>query len=125
MSSVEELVATSPRLGLFGGTFDPIHLGHLHVARAAAAFARLDRVVLVPAARSPHKDDATVASGEDRLAYRCRWNATGSVGHWGHIHQRTNQYEAVLTLRPIDDAWKIAKIDLREQQRLESSPAKP
>ena len=65
---VPSLLASAPRLGLFGGTFDPVHVGHLHVARRAREHAALDAVVFVPAARSPHKDDGTVASGADRLA---------------------------------------------------------
>jgi len=56
------------RLGLLGGSFDPIHRGHLHAARAAQAAFELDRVVFVPAARPPHKPDIVLASGADRLA---------------------------------------------------------
>lgn len=43
------------RVGVFGGTFDPPHLGHLIVAQEVAEEARLDRVVWIPAFRSPHK----------------------------------------------------------------------
>jgi nicotinate-nucleotide adenylyltransferase len=43
------------RLALFGGAFDPIHNGHLAVARAAAGNFQLDRVLFLPAARPPHK----------------------------------------------------------------------
>jgi nicotinate-nucleotide adenylyltransferase len=43
------------RVALFGGAFDPIHNGHLAVARAAAGRFRLDRVLFIPAARPPHK----------------------------------------------------------------------
>ena len=46
------------RLGLFGGTFDPIHRGHLLVAQAATEEFQLDRVIFIPAARSPFKPDA-------------------------------------------------------------------
>ena len=56
------------RIGLFGGSFNPIHRGHLAIARAARASLGLDRVVLVPSARPPHKRDATLAPAEDRLA---------------------------------------------------------
>jgi len=52
---------------LFGGTFDPIHFGHLIVARAVAEQRGFDRVTLVPAARTPHKQGAS-ASAADRLA---------------------------------------------------------
>ena len=56
------------RLGVFGGTFDPPHVGHLAIALAALESARLDRVLFVPARRSPLKDRAPVAGVEDRLA---------------------------------------------------------
>jgi len=56
------------RLGLYGGAFDPVHCGHLAVARAALAQARLDRMVFVPAARSPLKEGGPWATGEERLA---------------------------------------------------------
>lgn len=46
------------------------------------------------------------------------WNVTGSVGHWGHFHQRTNQYEARLTIKPIDGAWKITNLELLQEKRL-------
>lgn len=55
------------RLGLFGGSFDPIHKGHLAAARAAQDAFDLDRVVFVPAARPPHKPDLELAPEADRL----------------------------------------------------------
>jgi nicotinate-nucleotide adenylyltransferase len=54
------------RLGLFGGSFDPIHTGHLHAARAARDSHALDRVVFVPAARPPHKSRRELESGVHR-----------------------------------------------------------
>lgn len=56
------------RLGVFGGSFDPVHLGHLLVAECCREQAGLDRVVFVPAAVPPHKRDRTLAPAEDRLA---------------------------------------------------------
>jgi nicotinate-nucleotide adenylyltransferase len=55
------------RIGLFGGTFDPIHHAHLAVARAAAERFALDKVLLIPAAAPPHKGSSS-ASYADRLA---------------------------------------------------------
>lgn len=52
---------------LFGGSFDPVHHGHLIVARAVAELRGFDRITLVPAAQSPHKRDAH-ASAAHRLA---------------------------------------------------------
>jgi len=54
------------RVGILGGSFDPVHAGHLHVARAAQRAFALDRVVFVPAARPPHKPGQLLASGLDR-----------------------------------------------------------
>jgi nicotinate-nucleotide adenylyltransferase len=54
------------RIGVVGGTFDPIHLGHIAMAEAAADCADLDEVFLVPAAMPPHKPGAA-APAEDRL----------------------------------------------------------
>ena len=54
------------RLALFGGTFDPIHNGHLAMAREAVRRCRLDRVLFVPANRPPHKASGTRAPYEDR-----------------------------------------------------------
>ena len=53
-------------LGIFGGTFDPIHNGHLAVARAAKAQLRLDRVVFVPVGTPPHKRWQPVTPAEHR-----------------------------------------------------------
>ncbi len=56
------------RIGIYGGTFDPIHRTHLDIARAARDTARLDTVVFVVAARPPHKRGDVYASAEDRFA---------------------------------------------------------
>jgi nicotinate-nucleotide adenylyltransferase len=55
------------KLGVVGGTFDPIHLGHVAMAEAGAACAGLDRVLLVPSGVPPHRGPAT-APAADRLA---------------------------------------------------------
>ncbi len=55
------------RIGLFGGSFNPVHLGHLLVARAAFEELDLARVVFIPAAQSPFKPDAELASSNERL----------------------------------------------------------
>jgi nicotinate-nucleotide adenylyltransferase len=56
------------RIGVFGGTFDPVHVGHLAIAEAALESAKLERVIFVPARRSPLKDREPTASAADRLA---------------------------------------------------------
>lgn len=54
------------KIALFGGTFDPVHNGHLAVAQAAADRFGLDRVLFIPSGRPPHKDREPQAAYEDR-----------------------------------------------------------
>jgi nicotinate-nucleotide adenylyltransferase len=54
------------RIGLFGGTFDPVHLGHLRAAENAREALGLDRVALVPSAVPPHRGEPATAAA-DRL----------------------------------------------------------
>src|SRR5262245_52448237 len=56
------------RVGLFGGSFDPVHWGHVRLAECCQQQAPLDRVVFVPAAQQPLKHHAPQASGADRVA---------------------------------------------------------
>jgi nicotinate-nucleotide adenylyltransferase len=55
-------------LGVFGGTFDPIHVAHLAVAEQAAEALGLERVLFIPAGEPPHKRAMAISSAEDRLA---------------------------------------------------------
>jgi len=55
------------RIGVFGGSFDPVHVGHLVVAEMAREQARLDRVLFVPAAIQPHKQQLELARAADRV----------------------------------------------------------
>src|SRR5471030_2876311 len=55
------------KIGLFGGSFDPVHLGHLLVAQAAVEELGLDRLFFIPAAQSPFKSENEIAPPEIRL----------------------------------------------------------
>jgi nicotinate-nucleotide adenylyltransferase len=55
------------KLGIFGGSFDPVHLGHLLVAQAAVEELGLDKLFFVPAAQSPFKTENKIAPAEIRL----------------------------------------------------------
>ncbi|MFN9367164.1 MAG: nicotinate-nucleotide adenylyltransferase [Planctomycetia bacterium] len=55
------------RIGIFGGSFNPVHVGHLIAAECAREQANLDRVVFVPAAIPPHKQDRSLAAAERRI----------------------------------------------------------
>ena len=55
-------------IGLFGGSFDPIHNGHLGLARKLIAHGILDKILFMPAATAPHKPQRACASSEHRLS---------------------------------------------------------
>ncbi len=59
------------QIGLFGGSFNPIHNGHLHLARSVREQLHLDGVLLMPTGEAPHKSSAEYAPAADRLAM-CR-----------------------------------------------------
>ena len=63
----ESSTAKRPRLGFFGGTFDPPHLGHVTLARLAMEHAKLDKLLLCPAHHAPLREETPLFSGKDRL----------------------------------------------------------
>ena len=54
----------------------------------------------------------------NRLTIASAWNVSGSVGHWGHVHQRSNGYRANLEISEIDGVWKLTGLEILEEQRL-------
>jgi hypothetical protein len=84
----------------------------LRVAKAGGAEARVKKVIVESA--QPAHVDGTAAD----FVVRTKWTIVGTVGHWGHIHQRVNSYEAVLTISPQAGAWKILQFDVLRQERL-------
>lgn len=101
-AELPEVARLASRLGVLGGSFDPPHRGHLHVAaRARAAFA-LDHVLLVPAARPPHKPDRILAGGAERLtmlAALCE--VEPFLSPWGVELERDGPSYTVDTLRTL------------------------
>lgn len=59
------------KIGIFGGTFDPMHLGHLRTVQEAAHLLALDRVLLIPSARPPHKHRPDMTAFSHRLEMTC------------------------------------------------------
>ena len=75
--SVETLRINFMRIGIFGGTFDPVHLGHLILAEQCRDQAKLDRVWFLPSAHPPHKADQLVT----RFEQRCEMVELAIAGH--------------------------------------------
>ncbi len=64
-------VSKALRIGVYGGTFDPVHKVHIRMGRAAMAHAQLDRVFFVVSASPPHKGEAVCAGARDRYDMLC------------------------------------------------------
>ena len=63
---------------------------------------------------------STELTGDDgnAIGVEARWNVMGSVGHWGHLHQRTNGYHALLRVSDVDGAWKLTGLEILTEERL-------
>jgi nicotinate-nucleotide adenylyltransferase len=103
--------ATRLRLGIFGGTFDPVHLGHLILAHDALEQARLDAVLFMPCARSPFKYRAPLAGDAARLAM-LRAALKGEPRFWlsrCEIERPAPSY-AIDTVQELADAFPRAEL---------------
>ena len=56
------------RIAVFGGSFDPVHTEHIRVAKAAIESLALDKLIVIPAHKPPHKPNKVMTSDEARLA---------------------------------------------------------
>ncbi len=94
------------RVGLYGGSFDPIHFGHLILAREAREQLGLDRVVFIPAGVSPFKLDAPPAGAEVRLEM-VRAAVTGEPGFEVSDLEvrREGASFAIQTVRELRERW--------------------
>jgi len=58
------------------------------------------------------------AKQKDGFTAEATWTVQGSVGHWGHIHQRSNRYQALLNIRVSEQQWKLQKMTVIQEERL-------
>ncbi|MDP6553189.1 MAG: hypothetical protein QGG71_00895, partial [Pirellulaceae bacterium] len=88
----------------------------LEMQEQGGAVSRVREVVIEEGGQPPSPIEATHdARG---FGFRCKWTVKGSVQHWGHLHSRTNQYVALFRVEPRDNAWKITKMEVLDEQRL-------
>lgn len=80
------------RTGVFGGTFNPVHNGHIHLARTYFDALRLDRMLVIPTCLPPHKPGEQLADGADRLAM-CRLAFDGLPRLRGERHRAAARAE--------------------------------
>ncbi len=59
-----------------------------------------------------------ILDADEGLAYKTNWIVKGEVGHWGHKHQRINEYNAIIKVRPVKGVWKMYDLDIIEEKRL-------
>ena len=64
------------------------------------------------------EDVEFVDKEENGLIFRTKWLVLGDVGHWGHIHKRTNKYDAFIKVKPVEGVWKMYDIDIVEEARI-------
>jgi hypothetical protein len=84
----------------------------LRVARAGGAEARVKSVEVMSAVAAPVEGSAAA------FRVRAKWTIYGTVGHWGHVHQRRNLYEADLVISGASGAWKFTDFEVLDQERV-------
>ncbi len=95
------------RIGILGGTFDPIHIGHLILAENAYEQYSLDRVFIMPSGRPPHKSDRDISPAEVRSAM-VKLSITGNrhLNYSGFELERSGYIYTVDTLRLLNQEYQ-------------------
>jgi nicotinate-nucleotide adenylyltransferase len=102
------------RVAIYGGSFDPVHIGHLWVAQHCAEKLRLDQVIFIPAATSPLKPNGPVASNDDRLMM-LRLSLVGNQQAATLGNQQTGNATFVIDDRELRRGGKSFTIDTVEE----------
>lgn len=71
------------------------------------------------ALRDANRIDTDAVSVKEGMKMQANWATIGEVSHWGHTHERTNRYEAVLTFLPVGEKWKLQNLDLQSEERVQ------
>ena len=112
----EEAVYDRLATSVSGDLLSDIYLQNrrsLVVTQAGGAQARVKEVNLLSVNVEPSNTNSL------GVKFDAQWTAMGSVGHWGHIHNRKNQYHALITVEPVDGAWKIVGLELLDEKRID------
>jgi nicotinate-nucleotide adenylyltransferase len=99
--------------GLFGGTFDPIHIGHLRCATEIMELFSLNRIVFVPASRPPHKLDGSITSFYHReQMIRLAIEGNPAFSFSDVEHRRSGVSYSVETVEYILDKYRLENLEL-------------
>lgn len=86
----------------------------LRVKEQGGAAANVEEVNLIDGSKN---DLLATDSDTAGFGYRCKWSLIGTIEHWGHIHQRTNQYDAQFEVEVRDKAWKITSMKILDEEQ--------
>ncbi|MEL6106599.1 MAG: hypothetical protein AAFU85_11200, partial [Planctomycetota bacterium] len=90
----------------------------LEMQEQGGALSRIREVAILEGGKEKPAYERPPSEHGRHVRYRSRWNVAGTVEHWGHIHARTNQYEAIFDLETRNGLWKVTGMDLLEEKRL-------
>lgn len=114
-NDIYDALAQSVDGELLGDLYLQIRRG-LQMQQQGGAVSRIHEVNTIDG----HTDPLPTSAGYDErgFRYRCRWTVHAAVEHWGHIHSRTNEYQATFGVQPRHGAWKITELALLDEKRV-------
>ena len=108
----EEAVYSALATSVDGDLLQDLYLQifrHLQMQDQGGAVAKIEQVEFISGESRPTRQ------GFD---FRCTWNLVGTVEHWGHIHQRTHQFDADFSVELRGEAWKITRMQGLDERQI-------
>ena len=84
----------------------------LRIQEQGGAVSQIESVDLIEGMRTAEQE--SFSATEPGFVYRCKWNLVGTIEHWGHIHERTNRYDATFDVQAVDGHWKVTAMNLED-----------
>lgn len=85
------------RTAVFGGTFDPVHLGHLHLIHSLVKYTDYERIIIIPVANPPHKNDEPTVTSNERLTM-----LELALEDYNHLYTNEREVELLIETCEID-----------------------
>lgn len=114
-SDIYDVLANSVDGDLLRNLYLKIQRG-LKMQEQGGAISRVREVKILDGRKMPSA--RTDTGGGWGFVFRCDWTVNGTVEHWGHIHSRTNQYDALFTVQACEDGWKITDLEVLGEKRV-------